>query len=422
MLTRIACIIQMIAMIIGLFRIYGKKFQIDLSVIILILLSISLQETIAMLGISQATTIIFGMLFFVFCKIKFKESVLRTGINIVCIYVIVAICQFIAVLVIGIFIPENEALRALCVNGAVLIFNFFVLPKLGLDTFRNSVKFKNVYTIIVLCIVGGFALSLFIQVRAFKGIRADMFVALIPVIAMLLTVFVKWTNSQKTIERMEAEKESNIHMQQRYDELLQEVRMRQHEFKNQMAAVFSSHYTYKTYEQLVDAQKEYCEILTRENRYNNLLLIGNNILAGFLYEKFKQVEDDQIFLDYKINAKFENISMPMHHLIEVVGILIDNAVEAAKDREDKKIYIEAGEDEKACYFTIRNLYPHVSYSEIEQWFRMDYSSKGSGRGIGLFHVKSLCEEWNSKVVCENVRIEDKNWIQFTVVLNKTDNQ
>ncbi|MGN0341483.1 MAG: sensor histidine kinase [Roseburia sp.] len=371
-----------------------------------------------MLGIHQATTIVFAILFFIFCKIKFHESVLQTGINIVCIYVIVAICQFIAVLVICIFIPENEALRALCVNGAVLLFNFFVLPKLGLNTFRNSIKFKNVYTIIVLCIVGGFALSLFIQVRAFRGIRADMLVAVIPVMLMLLTVLAKWNDSKKTIERMEAEKESNIQMQQQYDELLEEVRIRQHEFKNQMAAVFSSHYTYKTYEQLVDAQKEYCEILTHENRYNNLLLIGNNILAGFLYEKFKQVEDNQICLDYKINAKFENIYMPMHHLIEVFGILIDNAVEATKDRKDKEIYIEAGEDEMACYFTIRNLYPHVSYSEIEQWFQLDYSSKGSERGIGLFHVKSLCEEWNGNVVCENVRIEDKNWIQFMVLLNK----
>lgn len=67
---------------------------------------------------------------------------------------------------------------------------------------------------------------------------------------------------------------------------------------------------------------------------------------------------------------------------------------------------------------IRNTYRYVPYSEIEQWFQMDYSSKGPGRGIGLFHIKTLCEEWNVDVLCENVFIKDKNWVQFTIGLKK----
>uniref|UniRef100_UPI004055F268 sensor histidine kinase n=1 Tax=Agathobacter sp. TaxID=2021311 RepID=UPI004055F268 len=394
----------------------------DIGVITAILLSLFAYETIAVMGIHQATAAIFGTIFFIYCKVRFKESFMQTGINIIFVYIIATICQFIGVVFTYIIIPENEALRAVCVNGEVLLFNIFILPKFRPDNIKNNINFKNIYTIAALFIVGGSVFLLLLQGKVFNGIRADSFILLIPPIIMLIAVLGKWNSSQKILQQMKKEKDSNAHMQQRYDDLLKEVRIRQHEFKNHMAAIFSAHYTYKTYEQLVDAQKEYCNKLVQENKYNNLLLIGNNILAGFLYEKFQQMEGDQICFTYKVSAKFENLFMPMYHLIEVIGILIDNAVEAVKMMEERKIYIEASEDETACYFTIRNIYKYVPYSEIGQWFQMGNSSKGRGRGIGLFHVKSLCEEWKCDIICENISIEGKNWIQFTIVMNKTDNQ
>lgn len=52
---------------------------------------------------------------------------------------------------------------------------------------------------------------------------------------------------------------------------------------------------------------------------------------------------------------------------------------------------------------------------------MGTSSKGINRGIGLYHVKELCEEWNCNIFCENIEIEGKNWIQFDLEMCKEVN-
>ena len=113
--------------------------------------------------------------------------------------------------------------------------------------------------------------------------------------------------------------------------------------------------------------------------------------------------------------------MPTYHIIEIIGILIDNAVEAIKNDADKLISIDAYEDDLICYFVIRNTHKYVTYTTMEQWFQKGASTKGMNRGIGLYYVKSLCEEWKCNIRCENVNVVDKNWIQFTLEINKAAN-
>ena len=50
MLIKVACVIEIMAIIIGLFGIYGKKFKFDLSIISIIIILIFAQEIIALLS------------------------------------------------------------------------------------------------------------------------------------------------------------------------------------------------------------------------------------------------------------------------------------------------------------------------------------------------------------------------------------
>lgn len=105
-----------------------------------------------------------------------------------------------------------------------------------------------------------------------------------------------------------------------------------------------------------------------ENKYNNLLQIQDKVLAAFLYDKFLEIENDDLNLEYNIGSSVEEIAMPTYHIIEMFGILIDNAVEAAKKESLQNIYIEIVETGQTIHFIIRNICVHMSYNEIEQWF------------------------------------------------------
>lgn len=418
MLDRIIFVTEIIALIIGLYRIFGHRFRVSIEFIMVIILSLLAQETVTLLEIEQVNTPIFVCIFFVFCKIMFKKTIVQTGIGIVLLYTMMTLCQVICLLITYILIPENEAVRTLCVNLEVLLFSLFLLPKFKVDKILTHIKFNNKYTILFLVLIGAVVFFILLQSKLLNGIRADWFIVLIPAIVVSAIVFGKWNSSQRTIKQMEVEKETTVNMQHKYENLLNGVRIRQHEFKNHITAILAAHYTYKTYEQLVKAQEEYCRKIQNENKYNNLLFIENNLLAGFLYEKFQEIEAEGIHIEYKVSGNLKNMVLPTYYLIEIIGILINNAIEASASVEDKEIYIEVCEDEIKGYFIIRNKFKYVSYSEMEQWFQMNSSSKGIGRGVGLFHMKMLCEEWNTNVLCENVTIKDKNWIQFTIVLDK----
>ncbi len=199
-----------------------------------------------------------------------------------------------------------------------------------------------------------------------------------------------------------------------YEELLAKVRLRQHEFKNHMAAVFSAHYTHKTYEKLVLAQEEYCNKLLDENKYNGLLFLGDKVLTGYLYGKFREIEADDIEIHYKVSAKLNKSYVPIYYVIEMLGILLDNAVEAIKTSNEKVIYFEVCTLEDGYKFSVRNPFPYVSFNEISGWFKYEVSNKDNGRGLGLYHLKCLCEEWKCSLECRNMEIEKNNWIVFVL--------
>ena len=47
-------------------------------------------------------------------------------------------------------------------------------------------------------------------------------------------------------------------------------------------------------------------------------------------------------------------------------------------------------------------------------FKLGYSTKGEGRGIGLASLKTLVKEYNGKLSVENEELEDINWLKIKV--------
>lgn len=108
--------------------------------------------------------------------------------------------------------------------------------------------------------------------------------------------------------------------------------------------------------------------------------------------------------------------------LEALGILIDNAAEAYKDAGQGKVSFSVAADEDSYCFKIRNQFAYVPYAQIEQWFKLGGSTKGEGRGLGLHHVKTLCNEWEMSIRCENIEIGRENWIMFTLVVKSAGSQ
>lgn len=252
-------------------------------------------------------------------------------------------------------------------------------------------------------------------------IHAAFFVFTVPVVMVLLWALSKWGMVQDEKELVQNELSITRSMQEEYDDLLTSVRLREHGFKNHLAALLSIKHTSKSYEELVRAQDNYYGKIREENRYNKLLFLGDSTISGFLYEKFCQAEDEGVSVIYELKGHFSRSAMPIYHIIEMLGILFDNAIEAQTEKsETKRLMFQFEEQEMVYLFRILNPYPYVSYAEIESWFLQNNSKKGKDRGIGLFYVKKLCEEHNANILCRDVECEQENWIEMTLEIKKAD--
>lgn len=167
-------------------------------------------------------------------------------------------------------------------------------------------------------------------------------------------------------------------------------------------------------------QKKYADILKEDCKMDSILTgCGNSILAGYIYHKCSFCSNEGVAVDYSIHTGQVECCFAIHEMIEILGILIDNACESVliQKRADKRIRLEMKEEEKII-ISVSNPTEYIPFSEIENMFVCGYSSKGENRGIGLSRVKELANKYEANIKVSNFWYDEENWINFTVEIVK----
>lgn len=420
MLVHIALTVEILTTIICIYGIYGEKFRLDKKTLGVFLGILIILEIINSNHLNGIYSFLVYMILFVYCKAKFESSVIETMISLALCMVIMTSTQSMCALFVNTLQIGAEYTRYVVTNVMSLAVFVILFPTKVLYRLKKIMCQHSRFVIISLGFIGMTIMAVLVQGKWFSEVHMQYFLFSIPTIIMLLFAIAKWDDAQSEAKRMK-ERIGEIEGNRRnYENLLTKVRLRQHALKNHMEAIASFHYTYKATEKLVQIEEEYCNQLLKENKYNDLLLLGNDVLTGFLCKKFQAAENDGIELNYRIASEVSQCRVPVYHVIEMLGILFDNAMEAVKDMARKEIFFSVCKVDGIYEFLIRNLFPYTSYDDIGEWFSFEKSGKGSGRGLGLYHLKCLCEEWNCDIGCRNMEINKENWIVFSLGIGKTD--
>jgi len=200
------------------------------------------------------------------------------------------------------------------------------------------------------------------------------------------------------------------------EELIEQVRARQHEYSNQMMA-FSAALT--TANDLEEARENVASLLHNTKLAGvdrELLKCDSKVIGGMLYGKVKQAELKHIRINVTIAGAFLLRSLPEADWVEIIGILTDNAVEASASGD--VLYIRAIEENNSILFTVSN--PHNALSNVEfvQMFRRGWTTKAAGgHGYGLFNVRNAAERCGGKIVARNEVIEGAQHITVGVLIS-----
>lgn len=225
------------------------------------------------------------------------------------------------------------------------------------------------------------------------------------------------------VEKKKTQLEMNKLYYEAYDQLIMLIRERQHDMKNHINAILSLSYTTKNYDELIAKQEEYCGYVIQQNEKTKLVLSsGNPLIAGFLYSKIRQAESCRIDMDYKMGIQKTETTIPEYELVEMSGILLDNAIEALSGMENenfvKKIFFSMQETESGIKIIAANTSPYYEEDLTAYFFEPGYSSKGANRGLGLSKLKKLVQNRKGTITVYNELRNDLNYLAFEIELPK----
>ena len=238
---------------------------------------------------------------------------------------------------------------------------------------------------------------------------AILFLALLLLDSILLFFYQRRTQEQKRIRMIE-----------QYlpivEELISQVRARQHEFNNRMMAVEAAVASADTLE---EAQKEVAALTGSVGISPNdreLLSCDSKIIAGMLFGKIKQAEAADLHIELSLHCSFKKTVTQETDWIEAVGILLDNAIEASP--KGSTIYVSGRESKDYLELLVSNPAPAMSNTEFMALFRKGVTTKSDqeGHGFGLYNILRMTERYHGKILTRNEIIAGENHVVFGVLL------
>lgn len=172
-----------------------------------------------------------------------------------------------------------------------------------------------------------------------------------------------------------------------------------------------------------DTLNTYIEDLSKENNIiNNLSMIDPKIfnepgIYGIVGSKYFISLEKNITFNFNIGCDLNDINFPKPELTRILGILIDNAIEATEKTDNKQINLEIIFDDKkyANIIKISNTYDESQQIDTNLIFEKSFSTKEVKSGIGLWQVKKLINKNpNSQIITD---IENNKFIQ-TIIIEK----
>ena len=231
----------------------------------------------------------------------------------------------------------------------------------------------NFYTI-------SFLIILFINIiLAFKGISLDNYILIIISIMcsiFIVIIFKTIINDKYNIRILE---DKNKHLKETYDaysNTIDEYKEFKHNLKNEL------------YSLKVALPEEYQPIVNKIIlKYNKETDWINRIdkmpqgIQGILYLKIQEASYKKV----KIFTKFENNNFL--DLSNVIGILIDNAIDASSLTKNKIIVVNI--EETKSFINIKMINKFINSVDLNQIGKKNYSTKVYKSGLGLNSLKKL---------------------------------
>ncbi|MBR6403414.1 MAG: GHKL domain-containing protein, partial [Eubacterium sp.] len=150
-------------------------------------------------------------------------------------------------------------------------------------------------------------------------------------------------------------------------------------------------------------------------RLQKLSKLKDSAIKGLISNKIIYAMNQGIDVFVDLIDEIKDISVNTIDLCRVLGIYMDNAIEAAKECVEKEIKFNVVKEDNSVTFVLMNSFVNhgLSLTDME---KQNVSSKGEGRGLGLNNVNEILSRYDN--VNKVTEIKDNYFIQ-TLIIDKS---
>ena len=418
---KICWVIEALIVLSCLNSFYGRKLQLNINVIIFIIADVVLMQVIKYGIVPRYAGILIYMMLAAYCWFNFIGTSIKALIINMCLtFILLGCIEIVCTMAVAYIFTSivSEEVMALIICLLMSCIYFIVSKLVTLKRISEIMQRPDIVLICVLVIGTIVVVSCIFMTKMFEGMHFGEYIFSIISITALLIMSVSWHNYKNKAAEIAAELNAYKLYENSFKNLIDEIRIKQHDFNNHISTIYNQHKLYNTYEELVEHQRIYCDDIVNDNKYTSLLKAGDSAIIGFLYGKFIEAEKKGIVVEYRVNIMTLQIDVPTFKIIEVLGNLINNAIDELQQSIDKKLYVNICEDNEKFVMSVGNTGEYISTEQFQMFFKKGFSKKNANRGMGLYSVKKASNTYGFDILCSNDIVDGRNVVKFEIQINK----
>lgn len=367
----------------------------------------------------------------IFLKIDLKKSVISTFAFMLISIPIELISGTIGLKIFNIPITSTDPIKTLPVT---LLINLWFLILCGvIYIVTNKNKFLNTYASFSsnkYNYINIFALVIFIIPNISFYTATDynypLSLLIYNIISLIFLSLLSIFNTYKIVQ-LEVKKRDLANAEtynKSLKELVDSIRVFKHDYNNLIHAIGG----YVSCGDISGLKKYYKGVSKEAKKVNRIesispTKINEPSVYGLISSKYELADSKDVDFNFESIFDYQKLDMPIYDFCKILGILLDNAIEAAEEADELKevnMYVRENTQEGYQAIVIENTYTNKDV-DTEQIFEKDFSTKNRNSGIGLWEVRRIVNKTDN-VTLNTIKTDEYFRQELYIEIISTENE
>ncbi len=262
--------------------------------------------------------------------------------------------------------------------------------------FSNKINYDESFSKIIFALLTVFVIGvLYYNVTTIFKLNLAYTITIIA-LAVFLILYYFYIEQQAKYEKLNNKYDTLFNYVQNFENWIDDEQMYRHELKNNLSIIRNMTKNKKIIEKIDEMLK--FSIIIDEQAIEDLRNIPKGGLKGLIYYKVALAKNKKVKMVVEVSPKVKRLlkrlsESHLRQLCIVLGIYLDNALEAAEETKKTQVTLEVYEVRGDINFTISNTYKDLI--SLKDMKRKSFTTKGENHGKGLYYVGKILkkEKW-----------------------------